>query len=222
MTARCPAGHDSTELDYCSVCGAVMATGAVVARGPGPIATGGATVCPACGEPRADPDTRYCEVCRYDFVSQKGGPAPQARAPVPAKLVPSPAPPLVAAPAAAGYVLVVQVDASLDIDPDPATPPPQGVADIRLPMTQAELLVGRKDDLRDVHPDIPLADPGSSRRHAKFVKSVDGSLALHDLASTNGTKLNGVEVPAGSRSPLHAGDEVTIGRWTRIKVEAQP
>ena len=28
MTARCRAGHDSTELDYCSVCGAAMPTAA--------------------------------------------------------------------------------------------------------------------------------------------------------------------------------------------------
>ena len=117
-------------------------------------------------------------------------------------------------------MLVVQVDATLDTEPDAATPPPVGVLDIRVPVAAAELLVGRRDDARDVHPDIPLLDPGLSRRHAKFVPQADGSLVLHDLASTNGTKLNGVEVEAGSRTTLHVGDEVTLGRWTRIKVSA--
>jgi pSer/pThr/pTyr-binding forkhead associated (FHA) protein len=113
----------------------------------------------------------------------------------------------------------VQVDPTLDVEPDPGTPPPEGLGDVRVPVTRPELLVGRKDDVRDVHPDIALADPGSSRRHAKFVAMPDGSLVLHDLASTNGTKLNGVDVVAGSRTALHIGDEVTLGRWTRIKVE---
>ncbi len=110
--------------------------------------------------------------------------------------------------------------ACLDIDPDPSQPCPTGVAEVRVPFDRPELLVGRRDDLRDVHPDIPLVDPGTSRRHAKFVRGSDGSLALVDLASTNGSKLNGVDVPAGSRSILHPGDEVTLGRWTRIRVTA--
>jgi pSer/pThr/pTyr-binding forkhead associated (FHA) protein len=119
-------------------------------------------------------------------------------------------------------VLVVQVDRSLDVDPDPTQPCPTGMADLEVPFDRPELLVGRRDDLRDVHPDIPVTDPGMSRRHAKFVRAVDGSLALVDLASTNGSKLNGVEVAAGSRSALHAGDEVTLGRWTRIRVTLRP
>jgi pSer/pThr/pTyr-binding forkhead associated (FHA) protein len=82
--------------------------------------------------------------------------------------------------------------------------------------------VGRRDDRRDIKPDVPLNDPGASRRHAKFVLAPDGLLALQDLASTNGTKLNGVEVEPGSRRPLRLGDEVTLGRWTRIVVRSAP
>jgi pSer/pThr/pTyr-binding forkhead associated (FHA) protein len=120
------------------------------------------------------------------------------------------------------YALVVQVDPTLDVDPDPAQPCPTTTPERTVPVDRAELLVGRRDDLRDVHPDIPVSDPGTSRRHAKFVRNADGSLSLVDLASTNGSKLNGVDVAPGSRSPLHVGDEVTIGRWTRIRVAVKP
>jgi pSer/pThr/pTyr-binding forkhead associated (FHA) protein len=124
--------------------------------------------------------------------------------------------------APAHYVLVVQVDSSLDTDPDSSQPCPAGTPDVLVPFDRPEILIGRRDDLRDVHPDIPVSDPGTSRRHAKLVQAIDGSISLVDLASTNGSKLNGVEVAPGSRSPLHAGDEVTIGRWTRIRLTARP
>jgi hypothetical protein len=133
-----------------------------------------------------------------------------------------PAAPHAAAPPVVDYVLIVQVDPSLDVDADGGPACPIDAADLVVPFDRPELLVGRKDELRDVHPDIPLSDPGTSRRHAKFVRGVDGSIAFLDLASTNGSKLNGVEVAAGSRSPLHPGDEVTLGRWTRIRVTVKP
>jgi pSer/pThr/pTyr-binding forkhead associated (FHA) protein len=84
---------------------------------------------------------------------------------------------------------------------------------------RAELLVGRHDDRRDIHPEISLHDPGASRRHAKFVVLTDGQVALQDLAATNGTNLNGVEVASGARHTLKDGDVVTLGRWTRIRLE---
>jgi hypothetical protein len=142
-------------------------------------------------------------------------------APPAAPLAPPPAAAAGPASQQAPYVLVVQVDPTLDDDPDPAQPCPKGVADVEVPVDRPELLVGRRDDTRDIHPEIPLTDPGTSRRHAKFVRALDGSLAFVDLASTNGSKLNGVAVAAGSRSALHVGDEVTIGRWTRIRVTAR-
>jgi hypothetical protein len=203
MTARCPAGHDSTELDYCSLCGVSMSAAPRAPAG----GVGSLALCPACSEPRADPDARFCEVCRYDFVAAQQGPAPRVAAPV----VAAPAPSAVAPVGAASSPLVVVVD------PDPATPCPRSPA-IQVPFDRAELLIGRKDEVRDVHPEIPLGDPGTSRRHAKLVRALDGTLAFVDLASTNGSKLNGLEVKPGSRSPLHVGDEITLGRWTRIKV----
>jgi pSer/pThr/pTyr-binding forkhead associated (FHA) protein len=79
-----------------------------------------------------------------------------------------------------------------------------------------DMLVGRHDDTRAIHPEVSLHDPGASRRHAKFVLEADGGIALQDLASTNGTQLNGQEVAPGTRRRLAPGDQVTLGRWTRI------
>ncbi len=64
------------------------------------------------------------------------------------------------------------------------------------------LLVGR-------HPacDVVLSDPSVSRRHAQLTFR-DGVWVLQDLASTNGTAVNGARV---GRTALHAGDIVTLG-----------
>ena len=229
MTVRCRDGHESSEPDYCSVCGAPILSGSSSgSRAASPSgAPGPSGACPSCGEPRADPDARFCEVCRYDFVAKKAGPPPQARgvAAAPPVAASSPAPPP-AQPGGpkvgAGWKLLVSVDASLDTDPDPAAPCPSGEPEHVFDFDGAEMLVGRRDDRRDIRPDIPVADPGSSRRHAKFVRNADGSVALQDLSSMNGTSLNGALVTAGSRQTLKEGDEITLGRWTRIQLRRKP
>jgi hypothetical protein len=65
-----------------------------------------------------------------------------------------------------------------------------------------ELLVGR-------HPrcDVVVPDRSVSRRHARLTFR-DGVWVLQDLASTNGTAVNGARV---GRTTLHAGDIVTLG-----------
>ncbi len=243
----CREGHVSDEPDYCSVCGVAMTAGAA----PPPLPAGARApsmstplpnsvkralpgACPECGEPREGPDARFCEVCRFDFVAGRPGPPPAgaskpqapaastASATVPAASTPSAVSKAAVATATAMFELVVTVDPSLDTEPDPESPCPAGGAAQTLAVDRADVLVGRRDERRDIHPELPLNDPGTSRRHCKFVQGPDGALALLDLASTNGTKVNGVEVPAGSRTPLRAGDEVTLGRWTRIVVKARP
>jgi hypothetical protein len=54
---------------------------------------------------------------------------------------------------------------------------------------------------------IRLADTNASREHAAFVREGDG-WAIEDLASTNGTRLNGEPV---ARARLRDGDVVEIG-----------
>jgi hypothetical protein len=202
----CRSGHASDEPDYCSVCGAKIggATAAVAPRSKG--------FCPMCGDARDPAGPRYCEVCRFDFHEQRPGPPPVAAA---AEVAAEPAPPR-------GWELVIGVDAALDTDPDPAHPCPVGAAERVLAIDLREMLVGRDDDQRDIHPEVALADPGASRRHAKIVREADGGVSLQDLASTNGSQINGREVPAGTRRRLAPGDVLTLGRWTRITLRARP
>ena len=65
-----------------------------------------------------------------------------------------------------------------------------------------ETVIGRRDDC-----DIVLNGPKVSRRHAQIRSDADGIL-LVDLASVNGTLLNGIEVTS---ERLTTGDVVTIG-----------
>jgi hypothetical protein len=63
---------------------------------------------------------------------------------------------------------------------------------------------------------LHLDDPSVSARHAR-ITIVDGHPFITDLASTNGTRVNGelIDTP----HPLAAGDLITIGT---ISVEARP
>jgi hypothetical protein len=238
VSFACREGHASDEPDYCSVCGAAIASGSAgAAAGGTPIpvprsalisAAASAATCPSCGEPREDPDARFCEVCRYDFVEKRPGPPPVARSPITLPVAPAPAAAPAPAPAPAAssaparsWELVIAVDASLDTEPDAQNPCPVDRPEIVMPAAVADMLIGRHDETRAIHPEISLHDPGVSRRHAKFVVDPDGGLALQDLASTNGTQVNGQDVPPGTRRRLRDGDRVTLGRWTRITVRGK-
>jgi hypothetical protein len=127
--------------------------------------------------------------------------------------------PLPHAPAGhADWEVAIVVDPSLDPDPDPRQPPPPDAADRLFAIDLPEMLVGRRDDRHSIRPEIPIHDPGVSRRHAHLVRLPGGRLAILDLASANGTAVNGVGLVAGERWELHDGDVVTMGRWTRITV----
>jgi hypothetical protein len=239
VTTVCRDGHASDEPDYCSVCGApIVAGGGPAAPAPrggptlAPQSTSVPVTCPSCGELREDPDARFCEVCRYDFLQKRPGPPPVARTvpagPAPvlappraAAPAPAPAPTPAPAPAARAWDLVITVDPALDTDPDADHPCPKDAAPIVMAVDKGDLLVGRHDETRAIHPEISLRDPGASRRHAKFVTDPDGAVALQDLASTNGTQLNGKDVPPGARQRLAEGDSVTLGRWTRITLRGR-
>jgi pSer/pThr/pTyr-binding forkhead associated (FHA) protein len=108
------------------------------------------------------------------------------------------------------------VDPALDTDPDPATPAPQDEPERVFLLDLPESLIGRRDDRRDIRPEIPVRDPGVSRRHAKLLRRPDGGIDLLDLASANGTRLNGVEIEAGAPRTINDGDVVTMGRWSRF------
>src|SRR5262245_23035371 len=66
-TYTCPKGHQSTDPDYCSECGALIGPSMVAGATPaGSAPAPGPAACPDCGTPRT-PGARFCEVCRHDF-----------------------------------------------------------------------------------------------------------------------------------------------------------
>ncbi|MEV6260423.1 FHA domain-containing protein [Streptomyces sp. NPDC051784] len=94
----------------------------------------------------------------------------------------------------------------------------------RLPLTGSQVTIGRKRHSTGESPDIDLAvppeDPGVSHQHAVLVQQPDGSWAVVDQNSTNGTTLNGAEDPIQPYVPvpLQDGDRVHVGAWTTITV----
>lgn len=60
---------------------------------------------------------------------------------------------------------------------------------------------------RDSSNDLAIREVNASRHHAEFFLR-EGSYYIRDLGSTNGTKLNGVEI---EESVLKPGDQITIG-----------
>ena len=71
------------------------------------------------------------------------------------------------------------------------------------PLRPGTTLVGREGDLT-------LNDGRASRRHAQILNT-DGVIAVEDLGSTNGTKVNGQSLVQGERRTLAAGDKVSFG-----------
>jgi pSer/pThr/pTyr-binding forkhead associated (FHA) protein len=68
------------------------------------------------------------------------------------------------------------------------------------------ITVGRVDDNL-----IEIADASVSSRHAQLTKD-DGDYVLRDLGSTNGTRVNGRELPEGEDFKLGDGDTVIFGK----------
>lgn len=68
-----------------------------------------------------------------------------------------------------------------------------------------EVVIGRNPTT-----DITLLDEGISREHALILYDEDvPGFVIEDLASTNGTKLNGKRVRS---APLSEGDQIQIGQ----------
>nr|WP_242483661.1 FHA domain-containing protein [Streptomyces sp. NE5-10] len=101
----------------------------------------------------------------------------------------------------------------------PAYAPPK-----QLPLQGNQVSIGRRRHSTGEAPDVDLAvppeDPGVSHQHAVLVQQPDGSWAVVDQNSTNGTTVNGGEEPIQPYVPvqLQDGDRVHVGAWTTITV----
>ena len=94
----------------------------------------------------------------------------------------------------------------------------------RFRLAGPEMRIGRRSASQGLEPEIdltgPPTDPGVSRMHAALIAEPDGSWTILDPGSENGTLVNGTEIAAGVRVPLHDGDRIHLGAWTAITVRA--
>ncbi|MEU0002795.1 FHA domain-containing protein [Streptomyces sp. NPDC006314] len=87
-----------------------------------------------------------------------------------------------------------------------------------------QVTIGRRrhstGDTPDIDLSVPPEDPGVSHQHAVLVQQPDGSWAVVDQNSTNGTTVNGSEEPIQPfvPVPLRDGDRVHVGAWTTITI----
>ena len=107
--------------------------------------------------------------------------------------------------------------------PDAASVPfPSYYAERRFRLAGARMRIGRRSVSRGIDPEIdltgPPSDPGISRLHAVLMAAPDGSWAVLDPGSANGTLVNGTEIPTGVQVPLRDGDRINLGGWTAITV----
>jgi pSer/pThr/pTyr-binding forkhead associated (FHA) protein len=91
-------------------------------------------------------------------------------------------------------------------------------------LTGNQISIGRRrhstGDTPDIDLSVPPEDPGVSHQHAVLVQQPDGSWAVVDQNSTNGTTVNMSEEPIQPfvPIPLQDGDRVHVGAWTTITV----
>lgn len=208
-TFACPKGHASADHDFCSECGAKIAGEPAPALG---------NTCPDCRAPIASPGINFCEICGYNFVTRTSGQVPADPTPEPTP------PPIPSATPAAGAVVTPALQLTIAIDPalrTTASPePPENAQPIQQPIGTRSLLIGRRSEARAIFPDVPLdADTAVSHRHGMITQASDGQIFYRDLGSSNGTRLNGTELKPLADTPLKAGDQLTLGHWTRITIE---
>ncbi len=267
MIYQCPKGHQSTDSDYCSECGALIGQSKIVNVEPVQTASSNKPsgvpqeICPDCGTPR-EGNGRFCEVCRHDFQNNKTGvaeaivaskqtskpvedinntgiseenPAPQQASmqsndvskAAKEEPVRSPGIGTIKAIEVDNPVITQKLNILISVDKvkvsswDGESPIKPDTQDRIFPLDLDENLVGRRSQGKGVYPEIEINDPGVSHRHLKFIKQPDGSFGVLELGSSNGTDLNGATLEAGVNTLVKAGDELTIGIWTRLKILAR-
>jgi pSer/pThr/pTyr-binding forkhead associated (FHA) protein len=218
----CPKGHLSTDNDFCSECGIAMSNSinsnaSLVEFNSMTMDNTSFIECPECGTPRVNENARYCENCRYDFVEHRSYRPVTPKVEIVAisgadsidgikKEVGSPS-------IARDINIVSSVDMSRV-----TSEIPQNLSDKIYRLQSSITQIGRKYDKDTTSSVIALSDPGVSKKHAQIHCGIDGMLAIIDLGSTNGTKLNGNDLKANVLSPLAIGDIISLGCWTNLTI----
>jgi hypothetical protein len=220
-TYKCPKGHESSESDFCSECGAKIlgVPQQTLVKNAVNLET-----CPDCSAPHEPNSGDYCEICGYNFVTQAHGELAIAktikeedtvtqRQSSFSASVSTPQSPVI------GWEVVVTIDPSLRHPESPE--PPIDQAPIIFSLEKTTNLIGRNSQVRAIHPEIALdSDDAVSHRHALLNRQADGTFTLRDIGSSNGTQFKGVELKPMVDIPLQDGDEFTLGHWTRITLKA--
>lgn len=255
---KCPKGHESTESDYCSECGAKIngspelaladsegarnalggakhfATNSVTSTGPQTNAAQAVQICPDCTAPHEPDSGDFCEICGYNFISGVHGEVPpvpitptpateitnlaRAETPLSDSLMSNSTSSRTVEETEVTFEVVVTIDPSLHEAGSPL--PPTNQPPITFRLERESNLIGRRSELRGINPEVALdIDDAVSHRHALLNRQPDGTFVVRDIGSTNGTKLNGIELAAMVDTPIQDGDEFTLGHWTRIKVK---
>ncbi len=242
----CPAGHASASSDFCDVCGMRIGASAGAQlqeppepQPPAPQPQAPAEPCPHCGAAKSG---RFCESCGFDFDA--GGDAGRRERTIEGVIVPppgtgpaapaappssppaaSPPPPAAPIPATAASDRDYFEDVVAAGGPDSAALTfPDYCPERRFRLAGPEMRIGRRSASQGLEPEIdltgPPTDPGVSRMHAALIAEPDGSWTVLDPGSENGTLVNGTEIAAGVRVPLHDGDRIHLGAWTVITIRA--
>jgi hypothetical protein len=186
--------------------------------------------CPSCATANAA-DALFCEACGYDFTTgtmprpttptnllDLDGAAAEGTGPDAAALSVAPA-------VEVEWVAEVWVDPDWYADQDSDEPCPSPGLPMVVPLRTSSLLIGRRSQSRNIHPEIECAsDVGVSRRQAQLTS--DGQRWwVEDLQSSNGTYVGAASGPLpvdaltpGQRRELAEDDRVYVGAWTRIVV----
>ena len=145
----------------------------------------------------------------------------------------SPVPAGSAAPAGAAWTAVVSADRAYYESVQAAGGPDAAAIEFpayspqrRFPLDRAEIRIGRHSASSGISPEIdlsvPPADPGISRLHAVLLRAADGSWAIVDPGSANGTLLNGAELTTGQPAAVRDGDRIHLGAWTELRLTCGP
>jgi hypothetical protein len=210
VSVVCPQGHSSATTDYCDQCGTPIEAEPTpppqtvdlesVEEEADTSAAALEEPCPSCQRPHSESD-RFCEDCGYDFL----------------------APPK----AATGWEAIVTADrGQFERFGQTGLSFPADYPERRVELDAPQVTIGRARQ-GEPEPEIDLSlapeDPGVSRRHAMLERQDNGSYAVRDLGSTNGTFINNgsEELEPDAKVELDDGDRVRVGAWTTITVRAR-
>jgi hypothetical protein len=178
----------------------------------------GEVICSSCGGALTDAELDLPEVVAFPNSTRQGN---SAQSILDAPATPLAPPPTVEEGAVAGPTMPVAppLPEALVIDGTAQGPRLEvtvgglaGAFTLSRPVTA----IGRPDPASGHRPDIDLSmDAAVSRRHAE-IRGGSGGYRIFDLGSTNGTIVNGSQIPRQQEVPLKDGDEIRVGENCKL------